>query len=181
MTLAPPVSYTATTGNFLTAALWNAQVRDATAFFSAPPSFRAYATVAQAMGVDNTWYSLTLDTEQFDNYGGHSTSTNTSRYTCQVAGIYQVSAVATFANFSSTVGNRAVRIAVNGNAYPGSFVKTLPAVTGSSAVATSALIQLAVGDYIEVQGNHNSTNASMTTSVAGPDVYPSMSALWVSN
>jgi len=181
VTLGAPVSYTAATGNFLTAALWNAQVRDANTFFSAPPSFRAYATVAQSI-LDNTWVSLNLDTEQFDNYGGHSTSTNTSRYTCQVAGIYQVTGIASYA--SNGTGNRAVRLTLNGNAVAGSFVKVPAAIpSASAAVHTSALVALAVGDYIEVQANQNSGTASpgLSTSVGGPDVYPSLSALWVSN
>jgi hypothetical protein len=177
VTLAPPVSYTAVTGNFLTAALWNAQVRDASAFFAAPPAFRAYSTVTQSL-TDNTWTSLNLDTEQFDNYGGHSTSTNTSRYTCQLAGIYLVTGVATFA--SNGTGNRAVRLAVNGTAYPGSFVKApAPVTTASGGQITTALVSLAVGDYVEVMGNQNSGTA-LATSFSGPDVYPSLSVLWVS-
>jgi hypothetical protein len=177
--LQPPVAYTAATGNFLTAGLWNTQVRDGVGYLMAPPSFRAHAEVAQALA-DGAWVSLTLDTEEFDNYGGHSTTTNTSRYTCQVAGIYLLAGNAAFS--TSTVGFRAVRFTVNGSANPvhGSFVKTLPAPAGnSSGVGTTAMVQLNVGDYVELQANQSS-GASLNTAAGSGDAAPSMSCLWVS-
>lgn len=176
--LTPPTSYTAATGNFLTSALWNAQVRDANSFFSAPPSFRAYSAVTQSIP-SGTWQSLNLEAELFDNYGGHSTSTNTSRYTCQVAGIYSVTGVATF-DASSSTGNRAGRLMVNGTAVFGTLAKTNAVVSGSTCVVTSALIYLNVGDYLEVQANHNA-GAPLPTAFSGPDVNPALSAIWVSN
>lgn len=178
MPLSPPASFTAATGGFITAALWNTQVRDANAYFSAPPSFRAYSTVAQSL-VDQAWTPMLLDAEQFDNYGGHSITTNTSRYTAPLSGIYLVTGVAAFA--SNTTNNRAVRLAVNGVAYAGTFVKTLAASgASSSAVSTTALVMLGAGDYVEVMGYQNS-GAPLNTSVSGPDVFPSLTVLWVSN
>lgn len=177
MVLPVPLPYSANTGNFLTAGIWNASVRDGIGFLTNPPSFRGYATVAQTL-TDNTWTSLNIDTEVFDNYGGHSTTTNTSRYTCQLAGLYMVTGVAAFS--SNATGNRAVRIAVNGTAVNGTFVKApAAAVTASSAQTTTALVQLALGDYVEVMGNQNS-GAGLATSVSGPDVNPSLQVLWVS-
>jgi hypothetical protein len=180
VTLQPPTPYTAATGNFLTAGLWNAQVRDGVGYLMSPPSFRAHAETAQNL-LDGQWVSLNLETEEFDNYGGHSTTTNTSRYTCQVAGLYLVSGIASYT--TNGAGWRAVRIQVNGSStVHGSFVKTLPVSGGSSAVGTTCMVQLNVGDYIEVQGNQNSgvTSPGLATSASAGDVACSMSALWVS-
>jgi hypothetical protein len=180
VTLQPPTSYTAATGNFLTAGLWNAQVRDGVGYLMSPPSFRAHSEAVQNL-LDGQWISLNLETEEFDNYGGHSTTTNTSRYTCQVAGLYLVSGIAAFA--SNTNGWRAVRIQLNGTStVHGSFVKTLPVSGGSAAVGTTCMVQLNVGDYVEVQGNQNSGVASpgLATAATSGDVAPSLSCLWVS-
>jgi hypothetical protein len=175
MTLSPPVSYTAATGGFITSALWNAQVRDANQFFAAPPSFRAHSEVAQTI-TNNAWISYNLEVEEFDAYGGHSTTTNTSRYTCQVAGLYLCTGIATFA--ANATGLRGGRLAVNGSAYHGTFVKETAFASGSNAIGTTAIIPLAVGDYVEVQGNQNSGVDLAASSTSG-DVAPSLACLWV--
>lgn len=175
MTLQPPTSYTAATGNFLTASLWNAQVRDGVGYLMSPPTFRAHSEVAQSLG-DNLWVTLNLETEEFDNYGGHSTSTNTGRYTCQVAGTYMVSGIAAFV--ANATGPRGCRLLKNGVAYNGTFVKMSGFGTGSNALGTTALIPLAVGDYVEIQGFQNS-GVALNTSATSGDVAPSLSCLWV--
>lgn len=174
-----PTPATAVAGNFLTSALWNAQVRDGVGFLVAPPSFRAYATVAQGLA-DGTWTSLSMDTEQFDGYGGHSTTVNTSRYTCQVAGIYMVTGVAAF--MASSAGTRGVRLAVNGTPVAGTFVRA-PATSTVSIMGLpiSALVQMAVGDYVEVQGQQAGGGGSFNTFVGGPDSNPSLQVHWISS
>lgn len=181
MPLAPPVSYTAVTGNFLTAALWNTQVRDATAFFSAPPAFRAHSEVGQAIS-NNVWTSINLEVEEFDNYGGHSTSTNTSRYTCQLAGYYLITACAAFSGAVNTTNTRATRIQLNGTtSLHGSFTKSLAANgTASSALHSACIAYMNVGDYVEVQGNQDS-GVTINTSATAGDVTSSLTVLWVSN
>jgi hypothetical protein len=176
MTLNPPTPYTAATGNFLTAGLWNAQVRDGVGYLMSPPVFRAHQEVAQSLG-DNLWVTLNLETEEIDNYGGHSTTTNTSRYTCQVAGTYMVSGIAAFV--ASATGPRGARLLKNNVAYNGTFVKMNGFGTGSNALSTTALIPLAVGDYVELQGFQNSGGALNSSATSG-DVASSLSCLWVS-
>ncbi|MBY8341808.1 hypothetical protein JYK17_17400 [Streptomyces sp. KC 17012] len=176
-----PVIASESPGNFLTGALWNANVKAMGDFLlgasgNGVPRFRGYQTSVQSLS-DNTWTSLTLDTEAFDSDNGHSTSTNTSRYTVQVAGTYSVLGIAAFAG--NATGNRAARITVNGTAVPGGFVKTLAAtVTHSSAVATGAQVVCAVGDYIETQGLQTS-GAGLNTSAA-TDVACAMGVWWIS-
>lgn len=167
-----PVVATEVPGYFITAALWMAQFA-AVANFSigsgsnGVPRFRGYQTSVQSLS-DNTWTSLTLDTEAFDSDNGHSTSTNTSRYTVQVAGTYFVAGNAAFA--ANATGNRAIRIGVNGSPVVGSFAKTLASTAShSSGIATTAEVVCAVGDYIEVMGLQSSgaaLNTSSATDVA---------------
>lgn len=176
-----PVPVTESPSNFLTGALWNAQVKATMDWLlgsaaNGVPRFRGYQGSAQSLA-DNTWTSLTLDTEAYDSDNGHSTSTNTSRYTVQVAGTYVITGSASFA--ANATGNRAGRITVNGTAIPGSFVKTLAATAShSSAVQCAAQAVCSVGDYIEIQGLQTS-GAALNTS-AGTDVACSMGVWWIS-
>jgi len=168
-------------GNYLTGALWNASVKAMGDFLmgsgsNGVPRFSGYQNTVQSLA-DNTWTSLTIDTEDFDSDNGHSTSTNTSRYTCQVAGSYLVLGIASFA--AGTVGNRAARLTLNGNNIKGSFVKLGSATsTHSSAIATARTVVMQVGDYVEVQGLQTSGAALNTSSAT--DVACSLSATWFS-
>lgn len=174
-----PVMATEVPGNFVTGALWNAQVGGLGNFALNVPRFRGYQTAAQSI-LDNTWVSLLIDTEEFDTEGGHSITTNTSRYTCQVAGTYLVSGAVGFV--TNTTGNRAVRLALNGSAIHGTFVKTLPAAGGSSGLTTVGYAVMAVGDYVEVQGNQNSGTASPGLSTNNStDVGCALACHWISS
>ncbi|MFE5037157.1 hypothetical protein [Streptomyces sp. NPDC056683] len=176
-----PVIASESPGQFLTGALWNANVKAMGDFLmgsasNGVPRFRGYQGTAQSIA-NNTWTVLTIDTEVFDSDNGHSTTTNSSRYTVQVAGTYLVIGTASFA--ANATGNRGVRLTVSGVAVTGSFVKTgAPDTTGSSGLCTVAPVVCNVGDYIEVQGNQNS-GAALNTSAAG-DVAVSLSAQWIS-
>ncbi|MFE5140302.1 hypothetical protein ACFRDV_21940 [Streptomyces fagopyri] len=176
-----PVIANESPGGFIAAALWMAQVAAIGNWVlgsgsNGVPRFRGYATSAQSLS-DNVWTSLNLDTEQYDSDNGHSTSTNTSRYTVQVAGTYRVAASVGYV--ANVTNNRAIRLAVNGNAVVGSFVKTTPAnATGSTGLVTTADIPCVVGDYIEAMGNQNS-GAALNT-VAASDVACSLTVAWIS-
>jgi hypothetical protein len=172
-----PVMATETPGTYWTAALVNAQIRDPMNFLLGVPRFRGYAATTQSIS-DSTWTSLSIDTEVVDSDAGHSTVTNTSRYVCQVAGTYLLAGTSAFA--ANATGNRAARLAINGIAIPGSFVKTLAAtVTHSSATLTTAIAPMSVGDYVEVQG-YQSSGSALSTSAAS-DVAPSLLAVWISS
>ncbi|MDX3126019.1 hypothetical protein [Streptomyces scabiei] len=181
MPRAVPTIATKAPGDYLTGALWNANVKAMGDFLlgasgNGVPRFRGYAQTAQSIP-DGAWTALTLDTEAYDSDGGHSTSTNTSRYTVQVPGVYLITGAAAFAG--NATGNRAVRMAVNGIGVIGSFVKTLAATaTHSSAVATVAQVVCVAGDYIEVFGYQNSGGALMT-SATSTDVAPALGVQWI--
>ena len=168
-------------GTYLTGALWASNVKAMGDFLmgsggNGVPRFSGYQNTVQSLA-DNTWTSLTIDTEHWDSDNGHSTTTNASRYTCQVAGTYLVLGIASFA--AGTVGNRAARLTLNGNNIKGSFVKLGSATaTHSSAIATGRHAVMAVGDYVELQGLQTSGNPLNTSSAT--DVACSLSVQWVS-
>lgn len=106
-------------------------------------------SVAQTIA-NSTRTSLTFDTESFDTDGFHSTSSNTSRITVPSgkAGKYLVTAAVTFTGPNAT-GAREVYIFKNAGFY--SQVFTLGSSAGSSGTAIADIIDLAVGDYIEIR------------------------------
>lgn len=181
MTLAPPVPYTATTGNFLTASLWNAQVRDASAFFAGVPVFSGSQSVAQTINGSNAWTPLLIDTEAVDNYGGHSTSSNTSRYTVQLAGTYQI--FGSVAWVASATGDRRIQITQNGNSAPGSANSFDPSQVVLAAQQTMAFATAAVGDYFEIQVAHTAGATLGTNAGSGASAMftSSMRVLWIGN
>lgn len=181
MPLVPPVPYTATTGNFVTSALWNAQVRDASAFFAGVPTFIGYQTVAQSVPNGNAWTVITMDSEQVDNYGGHSTTTNTSRYTAQIPGTYAV--FGSVAWQQSATGDRRVQITLNGNPVIGSANSMDPTQSVLMAQQAVGFVPMVAGDYVEVQGCHTSSAALSTNNGSGVSAMftSSLRVVWLSS
>lgn len=177
MSLAPPVPFTASTGGFLTSALWNTQVRDATTFLTNPPRFNGSCTALPAAPANGVEVVIPIDTEDVDSEGGHSTTVNTSRYTCQVAGLYMISAHLAF-NANAT-GMRAMDIKINGAIAPGGRVSSGQPTTSISLALNNVIHQyLNVGDYVEFSGYQYSGAAlSLSTSTA---YNPRLSLHWVS-
>lgn len=107
---------------------------------------------------NNTDTKLGFDTEFFDTDGFHSTSTNTSRITIPSgkAGKYLVCVFSGFA--ANTTGNR--QLSIWRNNFTGTPSRAFNLLfTGSNAgpaMAGSAIIDLAVGDYVEAVVYQNS-------------------------
>jgi hypothetical protein len=184
MVLAAPTSYTAAPGNFLTSALWNAQVRDSNAFFAGVPVFSGYQSVAQPINGSNNWAPLLIDSETIDNYGGHSTTTNTSRYTVQLAGTYQV--FGSVAWTASSTGDRRLQITQNGASVLGSASSFDPSQVVLCAQQTMCIVPAAVGDYFEIQACHTATTSPTTFNTnagsGGSAMFTSsMRVLWIGN
>ncbi|MGW5852080.1 hypothetical protein ACWFQ8_29740 [Streptomyces sp. NPDC055254] len=126
-----------------------------------PPLAILYQTVVQSVP-NGTWGVITFDSEEVDTYSGHSTSVNTSRYTCQYAGWYRVSVRAAF-DVNAT-GSRGARIHLNGNYIRGG------ATLGGAGTLTGCpqsthTLYLVPGDYIEGAGGQNSGGALSTAYV----------------
>lgn len=174
-----PVSVTETPGSYITSAWQNAQVKALTDWSTGVPVFLAYQQTAQTV-ITSTFTAATLDTEIFDTDGGHSTTTNTSRYTVQVAGKYRFEAAGVFTG--NATGIRAVKLVVNG-AASGVITseRVVAAINGfDTPVTTSATIQLAVGDYVEAQIYQSSGGNLATHTNASFEYVTYMGAWWIS-
>lgn len=172
-----PVMAQEVPGNFLTGALWNANVKALGDFLSNMPVFSGYAAASQSIPT-TTFTPMSLDTEVVDSDGGHSTVTNTSRYTCQVAGLYLLTGSVVFP--ITGTGVRGVSIGLNGatTGLAGSEqLVPVGAVFATTATATPTYARLAVGDYVQIMGFQNSGSAIATTTIGA--AYTSFSAQWV--
>lgn len=124
--------------------------------------FHGYQVTPQNLATSAlTWTSITLDGELVDTIGGHSVASNTSRYTPNLAGYYQVWGHVALSQ-SDLDGDRAIRIAKNGAAYgtgaPYSGVR--PPVSAAILFGfawTFATVALnGSTDYVELQASQNS-------------------------
>ncbi|MFJ7269435.1 hypothetical protein ACIQV3_22785 [Streptomyces sp. NPDC099050] len=127
-----------------------------------PPLAILQQTVVQSVA-HGAWGVITFDTEIKDTYNGHSTTSNTSRYVCQLAGTYRITGRAAFA--TNSTGSRGARIHLNGTYIQGA-ANLGAAGTLAGIFEASHLLDLAVGDYVEVAGGQNSGGA-LSTAYAG--------------
>lgn len=179
-----PISAVETPGSFLTGALWTAQVKALIDFTTGSgtngvPRFKGYASTGQSIATGSgSDTPVALDSESYDSDNGHSTTTNTSRYTIQVAGTYLIMATASFP--TNATGNRKLGININGtNANGGVF--TGPAMSGNSWSACVCVEQaLAVGDYVEMVVWQTS-GAPATLNSGGGGFGPTLMCHWISS
>lgn len=173
-----PVMASESPGNFLTGALWNANVKALGDYVTGKPLFIAYQASAQSL-TSGSFFSATLDTELLDVDGGHSTVTNTSRYIFQVAGRYRVTGSVCFA--SSSAGFRGAKFLMNGGtAVIGSEQLVTPVTGFQTTCATSATVTVSVNDYIELQAFQNSGGSLSTSSNASFEYVTCLQIEWIS-
>lgn len=158
----------------------NTYIRDPARFGLNPPHAELRQTVAQTLTTGVT-AAVTFDVEDVDEpaaAGGHSTSSNTSRYTAQYAGWYLVGGGVGFA--ANATGQRAAVWAVNGALLNGSQVMEQATSASNNKVgARTKLVYLNVGDYVELHAQQTS-GGNLNTAVTASE-QSSMSVLWVSN
>lgn len=144
-------------------------VLDAISFLMSPPTLQMRQTAAQS--IPNSAYAIVLfDTEDIDTVSGHSTTTNTSRWTlpsADMAGWYRC--VGKVAWSGNVTGRRASLWSLNGTAINGSEV-IYPVGTSSAVEHVTAEIIVPVtnaGDYIELQIFQDSGGALNTNVSSG--------------
>ncbi len=175
-----PVMRTWVAGELVTAAYMNSNVRDAGTFLLGRPAANLRQSVAQSVA-SSVYVPILWDTEDLDRDGGHSTVTNTSRYTAQTPGYYWVAWTLPFV--LNGTGGRGGRIRTNGtdtqaNAVAAAFGPTSTTVT--IAVAASGIQYLnGTTDYVELCA-FQSSGVALNTYVQ-TDAVPRMSLLWVSS
>ena len=176
-----PTIATEAPGDFVTSASYNALGNSGLAFALNVPIATLYQNTIQSLGTSaNT--AITLDGESLDTYGGHSTSTNNSRYTAQVPGYYMVFGVITFA-YNSGGGWRVCTIAKNGSvtSVPGGFgIYQATGTTNALSFAHSvAIVQMnGTGDYVEIYADQNS-GVAINTAVAATIQQSAMTVWWM--
>lgn len=162
-----PVFRTWVAGEIITAAYMNTNIRDAGNFFLSWPVFEGRQTVAQSMASGSI--SLILyDIEDIDTDNGHSTVTNTDRYTPQTAGRFQLGGKVSFAANATSFRQA---LLLKNNAQVGGGDNVLPPVSGVSHrmnTPTMTLYANGSGDYFQI-GAGQSTGGALNTSVVAAE------------
>jgi hypothetical protein len=149
---------TRSTGNTITAAIWNADMVDNVKWVAGDsggkPSCRVYNSANYAIA-NATQQAISFDSETRDNGGMHSTVSLQTRIVVPsgAAGFYLIGGHATFA--SNATGVRQLQIRVNGTTQIAtSEVNSLSANALSLTVVT--VYPLAVSDYVELMAYQTS-------------------------
>ena len=141
------------------------QYRDAINFLLRPPAFKLRQSAIQSL-TSGAWTALTFDAEDTDTdidaVGGHDTAANNTRFTARYACYYQLGFMPNFA--ASATGQRGGRFAINGVTVTGSesFINATSA-GGPELPASTTIVFLAIGDYVEAQALQNSGGALNTS------------------
>lgn len=132
---------------------------------AAPPIAILRQTSVQSLA-SGTGTAITFTTEDLDSVNGHSTSSNTSRYTCMAAGVYEFSGGVSITG--SATGRRACWWVKNGVDVVGSEATLSAGDDAGNLVVPARTIQvsLAVNDYVELYGYQDS-GGSLNTVVVG--------------
>jgi len=122
-----------------------------------PPVFSATQNTAQTGSPANTWIAVLFDAALIDTYGGHSNTTNPSRYTIPAGrgGVWSFEGVVAI----DGTGAGGLGIAVNGAMVKGAVVAKLSSPPGAFATPAK-LITVAAGDYVEVHWYLNVTTGT---------------------
>lgn len=169
-----PSPRTFTVGETETASYLNS-LRDALNFLVNVPA--AYVTQSATQSLTSSaWTALSFDVTVFDSYGGHSNSTNNTRYTAQVAGWYMVFGCAS--TVANSTGQRGAAVAKNGTRVQGAagFMQTTSALP-PTVPSPPTIVFLAVGDYVEINAYQNGANPLATNSSS--DLDSSMTVVWL--
>lgn len=158
---------TRSTGDLITAAQWNTDLVENIKILGNPPRARAVHSTTQSL-TSGSWTAISLDTENWDTDGMHSTVTNPARFTAATAGKYQVCGSIRFA--TNGTGLRAIGVRVNGTGAGAPTVTGVVVAPLSSDVTVLNMtteVQLAVGDWVELCGLQTSGGALNSVNSSG--------------
>lgn len=136
------------------------------------PTARVTRTFPQgaASGSDTT---LNFNSERYDTAGMHSTSTNLSRLTAPVTGIYMVTAQIQWQDSGS--GNRVIRLVKNGATNIAQADRMETGWLDGQDITTQ--VRLVAGDYVEVVAYQNS--GSTLNVESWPEQSPELAMTWL--
>jgi hypothetical protein len=170
-----PVYRTWTPGEVVTAAYFNTNTRDPGNFWLARPLGILRQATPQSLP-NATWTAVIQDTEDLNRDGGHSISTNPTRYTWQTAGYMMVTGAV--AHGFNTTGTRGAGIAFNGTQvnYTALLGPPVTATWGLWMSTGVVFLTATVGQYAEILAFQNITGGGALSTVAGSN----FQVLWVS-
>lgn len=116
------------------------------------PQVRAKRTSDSSSVSDSSWTAIQFNGEDFDLGTGteqHSTSSNTTRLTCRVGGLYVI--MANLAWDSNGTGVRGARVVMNGSTVLGA-IEMAACTPNFTQCPAAAINRLSIGDYVEVEG-----------------------------
>ncbi len=124
---------------------------------TATPHCLAYHSTTQSIS-DSTNTVINLDSETFDVGNNHNTVTNNSRLTSSVSGVYAVTAGCGFA--ANTTGFRRVSVLLDGTTRY--FIAQLDGQASNMVIATSGILRISSGSYIELEV-HQTSGGNLNT------------------
>jgi len=149
-----PTQVQHSTGDLVTGRVWNNGPKALNDFLSNRPSFLGSRGAVFFGIANNAWTAVPWLAGLLDTDLGYNSSVNSSRYTCQVAGWYWVKGAVAWdgsgASGASGAGRIDAAIAKNGGIIVGSSQFLTRGNLVNSGQQASALVQLAVGDYVEL-------------------------------
>lgn len=161
---------TRSTGNTISAAIWNADVVDNLDWLAhessgGAPMARVYNSTAFSVA-NTTFTAITFNSERYDIGACHSTSSNTSRLTVPSGGggVYIIGGCASFA--ANATGIRQLSIRVNGTTDIWAVSDTSVTASGAANLALTTDYRLAAGDYVELVA-YQSSGGNLNVSNAG--------------
>ena len=148
-------------------------IASASTIYATTAAFRLYQSSAQSIATATNTVLL-FDSEDLDTDNGHSTTTNTSRYTATVPGWYFVSGTVQLA-YNAT-GNRLAIIQKNGTTTVNQVGRASSSVSNTMGLHLSTLVYLnGTTDYIELS-TFQSSGVSLNTLTTNPSI---LEGYWV--
>lgn len=169
-----PSEITWVSGQVVTAAQLNTNLRDAINFLINKPVCEAFQTVAQTL-TTGVGAAILMDSESIDNDNGHSTTTNTSRYTVQTAGRFQFSGAVSYT--ANGTGQREANLWINGTLNTSTKYNATSADTTRAPTRTITRFYN-VGDFMETAG-YQTSGGNLTTAAANSYEQSTLSVRWV--
>lgn len=109
---------------------------------------RVYNDAAFTHNSTGNYLAITFNSERSDQYGMHSTSTNTSRITVPIAGWYYVWGCLRFD--ANATGIRRIAIRFGGSTYIALHSNNAPEAVNTAELSISTIYYFAASDYIEL-------------------------------
>jgi len=147
-------------------------------FLENPPIASLYQINPQSVGSGSAT-PIVLDGSLIDTYNGHSTVTNNTRYTFQVAGTYLIGSSTAWQ--PNATGARAATLRLNGSSLLIGSQIILPTNTAggvnTNVPATTVMTQVSVNDYVELLGTQTSGGSLSTQN--GSNNTSTMFVMWI--